>query len=339
MSEEGEHEVLEAMERAIAVTEVTVREVGLREGLQSVADVLPTAAKVELFRGLKEAGARELNAVAFVNPAKMPQMADAEAFLRALGELREGTVLTALVPNDRGLERALALRAEGLLDGILLVFAESESVLAANGMTATHEQLLEQIARHAARAGEAGLDVSVFISTSYGCSIEGWIDPARVVEHAARLHAMDGVSELVISDSTGQADPLQVLRLFTALAEALPVSERICAHFHDTRGAGLANVVAAIASPFERIVVDAAFGGWGGDFPFIPEALGNVATEDLVELLVGMGIDSGIDVEGVMAVSRSYAEQSGRRIGARLHASSPIAWKRERRTAAGAGAR
>jgi hydroxymethylglutaryl-CoA lyase len=332
MSEQGEHNVLEAMERAIGATEITVREVGLREGLQSVADVLPTEAKVELFRGLKEAGARELNAVAFVNPATMPQMADAEAFLRALGPLREGTVLTALVPNDRGLDRALAMRADGLLDGILLVFAESESVLAANGMTATREALLAQIARHAARAGAAGLDVSVFISTAYGCSIEGWIDPARVVEHAAQLAAMEGVTEIVVSDSTGQADPLQVLRLFTDLAEVLPVERRICAHFHDTRGAGLANVVAAIASPFERVVVDAAFGGWGGDFPFIPEALGNVATEDLVELLVGLGMDPGIDVERVMHVARAYADLSGRRIGARLHASSPIGWKRERRS-------
>jgi hydroxymethylglutaryl-CoA lyase len=313
----------------IRATRVTYREVGLREGLQSHESLLPTDAKVRLFRGLKEAGARELNVVAFVNPSKMPQMADAEAFLRALGPLRNGTVLTGLVPNDRGLARALAMREEGLLDGILLVFAESMSVLAANGMEGSFEPLIERIARSATTARDAGLDVSVFLSTAYGCSIEGRIDPARVVEHAALLRGLDGVTELIVSDSTGQADPLQVLRLLDDLSDVLPLDDRIALHFHDTRGAALANIFAALCSPFEHIVVDAAFGGWGGDFPFVPEALGNVATEDLLEMLVGLGVETGADVELVMAVSRDYAQLSGRRIGARLHASSPISWKRE----------
>lgn len=313
----------------IGATRVTYREVGLREGLQSHGAMLPTDAKVGLFRGLREAGAREFNAVAFVNPSKMPQMADAEAFLRSLGPLREGTVLTGLVPNDRGLSRALTMGQEGLLDGILLVFAESMSVLAANGMESSFGPLLARIERSAASARDAGLGVSVFVSTAYGCSIEGRIDPARVVEHAARLRAIDGVTELVISDSTGQADPLRVVRLLSDLAEVLAVDDRIALHFHDTRGAALANIFAALASPFEHLVLDAAFGGWGGDYPFVPEALGNVATEDLLEMLVGLGLDTGVDVELVMEVSREYARLSDRPIGAKLHASSPIRWKRE----------
>lgn len=328
-------EAHDVIARALNATDVTVREVGLREGLQSTDAVLTTEEKLRLFSGLRTAGARELNVVSFVSPATMPQMADAEAFLRGLGELRYGTILTGLVPNERGLERALAMRAEGLLDGIFVVFAESSSVLSANRMTASFSALLSQIASFARRASDAGLNVGVFISAAYGCSIEGQIDPARVVAHAEEIVAMPGVTELVISDSTGQADPFQVSAMFAALAAVLPLDQRLGVHFHDTRGAGLANVFAALVSPFQNLVVDGSFGGWGGDFPFIPEALGNVATEDLVEMLIGMGLDPGIDAEGVMAVSRSYSERSGRRIGARLEASSPIAWKRAARHAAG----
>jgi isopropylmalate/homocitrate/citramalate synthase len=315
--------------RRIDSVRVDYREVGLREGLQSHELVLPTAQKVELFRDLRAAGVREFNVVAFVNPNVMPQMADAEGFLRALGPLREDTVLTALVPNERGLERALRMAGEGLLDGILLIFAESLSVLAANGMESAFEPLLARIERSAATAAEADLDVGVFLSTAYGCSIAGRVDPARVAEHAAHLRALPGVTELIISDSTGQADPLQVLRLLTDLATVLNTEDRLALHFHDTRGAALANIFAALTSPFEHLVLDAAFGGWGGDFPFVPEALGNVATEDLLELLVGLGLDVGVDVDGVMAVSQRYSGLSGRRIGARLHASRPIEWKRE----------
>jgi isopropylmalate/homocitrate/citramalate synthase len=316
------------LEERILGTRVSYREVGLREGLQSTDHVLPTEAKIALFRGLKEAGVREFNAVAFANPAKMPQMADAEAFLRALGPLREDTTLSGLVFNDRGLERALAMHAEGLLDDILLIFAASPAALAANGMEGSVEPLMERIERSAARAAAADLGVIVFLSTAYGCSIGGRIEPADVVGYAARLHAMEGVRELIVSDSTGQADPLQVLRLLTDLSTVLPVEERLTLHFHDTRGAGLANIFAALLSPFEQLVLDAAFGGWGGDFPFVPEALGNVASEDLLEMLVGIGFDLGVDVERVMGVTREYAQLSGRAIGARLHASGPIQWKR-----------
>jgi hydroxymethylglutaryl-CoA lyase len=322
----------------IEATKVSLREVGIREALQSTDATLPTETKAELFGGLVEAGFRSLNAVAFVNPKKMPQMADAEALLRLIGERHDDLVVSGLVPNDRGLDRALTMGREGLLQAILLVFAVSQEVLVANGMTASHNALLEQIERSAAAAAEVGMDVSVFISTSFGCSIEGRIEPERVIEHAARIWAMDGVGEMVISDSTGQADPSQVLRLLTGLSTVLPVDRRITLHFHDTRGAALSNVFAALASPFEHINFDCAFGGWGGDYPFIPEAMGNVATEDLVEMLVGMGFDLGIDVERVMQVSRAYEELSGRPMGAKLPAASPIAWKRERNAARGATA-
>ncbi len=318
------------VQAAISATRVDFREVGPREGLQSHGLIMPTAGKVDLIERLASAGCREINAVAFVHPKAMPQMADAEAVLRAVGPDRGDLRLSALVPNDRGFERALAMREEGLLDAIFLVFAESTAALVANGFTQTHDALLEQIERSSARAADAGLDVSVFLSTAYGCSVQGAVDPQGVIEHAQRLQAMPGVAEIIVSDSTGQADPLQVLRLLTALAEVLPTSRRLGVHFHDTRGAGLANLFAALLSPFEHLVVDAAFGGWGGDWPMLKEAFGNVATEDVVELLVGLGIDVGVDVEAIAALSREYAELSGRPLAARLPSASPIGWKHDR---------
>jgi isopropylmalate/homocitrate/citramalate synthase len=320
--------VIDEIARALSTTRVDFREVGLREGLQSHDLVLPTEAKVELFRELRGAGCREINAVAFVHPVRMPQMADAEDVLRALGPAREGVTISGLVPNDRGLQRALVMRDEGLLDLVFLVFAESKAALEVNGFTASHEELLEQIERSAAVARGVELDVSVFISTSYGCSVLGRVDPDSVLEHARRLSRMEGVTELVISDSTGQADPLQVLRLLTDLNEVVPRDRRIAVHFHDTRGAGLANVFAALLSPFEHLVVDGAFGGWGGDWPMLKEAYGNVATEDVVEMLLGLGIDLGIDVDAVSAVTRDYARRSGRSPHAKLASASTIGWKR-----------
>lgn len=324
----------ECFDTAILGTTATIREVGMREGLQSDATVLTTDQKVTLFRGLVAAGCREINAVSFVSPKKMPHMADAESLLRSLGDARKGITISGLVPNNRGLERALAMHDEGLLDTALLVFMDSEDGLAANGMTASRSDLLTQIERSAATAAEVGMNVSVFVSMAFGSSIDGWMDPARVVTSAAEIHGMPGVTEMIISDSVGHADPLQVVRLLTALAEVLPTDQRIGVHLHDTRGAGLANVLAALASPFQHIVFDAAFGGWGGDYPFIPEAFGNLATEDLAEMLFGMGLHQDLDVDKIMQVTDDYAGYSGRRVEARLSAAGPVRWKRARPAAA-----
>jgi isopropylmalate/homocitrate/citramalate synthase len=308
-------------------TTVALREVGMREGLQSDGMVLPTAQKLKLLRGLISASCREINAVSFVSPARMPHMADAEELLRALGDERAGIELSGLVPNDRGLARALTMHGEGLLDRILLVFMDSEAGLAANGMTASRGQLLDQLRRHTATASEAGLQVSVFLSLAFGSSLEGRMDPAKVQRSAADITAIPGVGELILSDSVGHADPMQVHDLLTRLTGVLPTERRIGLHFHDTRGAALANAVATLASPFQSIVFDSAFGGWGGDYPFIPEAYGNVATEDLAEMLHGMGFDLGIDVEKIMDVARAYSGFSGRAIESRLHTAGPVAWK------------
>lgn len=320
---------LQDIESRLGSVRVDFREVGLREGLQSHGSVLSTGQKVEIFDRLVRAGNREINAVAFVHPQKMPQMADAEELLRSLGALREGIDISALVPNERGLRRAIQMRSEGLLDTIFLVFAESTAALEANGMTPTHEPLLKRIEAWSDEASATGLRVSVFISTAYGCSVKGAMDPASVTDHAARINAMEGVDELVISDSTGQADPLQVQRLLWRLAEVLPTDRRLGLHFHDTRGAGLANLYSALMSPFSHVVVDAAFGGWGGDWPMLAEAFGNVASEDVLEMLIGLGVDIGVDVDQVLDITRDYAALVDRRIEARLPSASSIGWKHD----------
>jgi len=314
----------------IRQTKITLREVGLREGLQSHSTVLTTDQKVELFRGLVQAGCKEINAVSFVGATKMPQMADAENLLRAIAPYADGIDISGLVPNERGLDRALAMKAEGVLDTALMVFSISEEGMRANGMTASSEQLARQIERSAAASLAHGLKVVVFISGAFGDNFKGRVDPKLIIDHAANIAAFPGVDEILISDSTGHADPLQIHSFFTLLAERLPVDRRIGLHMHDTRGAGLANIAFALASPFEHFVLDSSFGGWGGDYPFVDDSFGNVPTEDLVEMLIGMGFETGIDVDAILKVTRRYADFTGRGIGSKLHFSTgPLVWKRE----------
>jgi isopropylmalate/homocitrate/citramalate synthase len=313
-------------------TRVDIREVGLREGLQSHQLVLPTDVKVELFRGLADAGLKEINAVAFVNPAKMPHMGDTEDLLRAIAPYRAGIDISGVAFSEGRLNKAIAMHEAGHLDTIFLVYSPVASSMTANGIVADTEALLAQIERCAARAAEAGLRVEVFVSESFGSPVEGWIDPERVISAAQRIRTMKGVSGLIISDSTGQADPVQVLSLFTRLAGVLPTDERLTFHIHDSRGAGMANAVAALMSPFRHFCIDSSFGGLGGDFPFVPDAFGNVATEDLVEMLTGMGFETGVDADRIVAVARRYAEISNRPLGSRLSGCAHSQkWKRSNR--------
>lgn len=324
--------MLKQLVEKLSRTRVDIREVGLREGLQSHNMILPTATKLSLFKGLADAGLGEINAVAFVNPRKMPHMGDTEDLLRAIAPFAADVDVSGVVFSEGGVARAVRMAEEKLLDTVFLVYSPVPSSMAANGITADPELLLQQIERSAAVAAAAGLKVSVFISESFGSPIAGWTDPETVITSAIRVHAMAGVTELIISDSTGQADPVQVLDLFTRLAEVLPTDQRITFHVHDSRGAGLANIVAALSSPFQHFCLDASFGGLGGDFPFIPDAYGNVATEDLVEMLSGMGYETGVDPDKVVAIGRQYSEISGRPLGSRLSGCTHAQrWKRSRR--------
>jgi hydroxymethylglutaryl-CoA lyase len=323
--------MLDQFKAKLERTKVTIREVGLREGLQSHNMVLSTDTKVDLFRRLVEAHVKDINAVAFVNARRMPQMGDAEELLRSLGGLRDGIDISGVVLSDRGLERAIRMKKEGVLDTIFLVFSPVEESMMSNGITSNSEALLAQIERAAARAAAENLKVAVFSSESFGSPNSGWIDPKRVIGYVARIATMPGVREIVISDSTGQADPLQVMSFFTELAAILPTGDRITFHVHDSRGAGLANIVAALCSPFTNFALDTSFGGLGGDFPFIADAFGNVATEDLCEMLTGMGFDHGVDVDEIVAVSKHYAQISGRPLTSKLSGcSTSLKWKRDR---------
>ncbi len=324
--------MLDQIAAKLGNTRVDIRDVGMREGLQSHTMVVPTDQKIGLFRGLVEAGVKEINAVSFVNAQKMPHMADAEALLGGLGSLRDGIDISGVVFSEGGARRAIKMREAGLLDTVFLVFSPIASSMAANGITPDMEALLAQIERTAAAAAEGGLKVSVFVSESFGSPVEGWVDPELVLRNAQRIWNMQGVKELIISDSSGQADPVQVLAMFTDLAKILPIDQRITFHVHDSRGAGLANILAALNSPFQHFCLDASFGGLGGDYPFVPDAFGNVATEDLVEMLHGMGIETGVDPDKIVKVSKEYAAISGRPLGSRLSGCSrSIDWKRPHR--------
>lgn len=324
--------MLEQLVEKLSRTKVDIREVGLREGLQSHQMVLPTDAKVELFRGLVDAGLKEINAVAFVNPKKMPHMGDTDDLLRAIAPYASDIDVSGVVFSEGGVARAVKMAEEKVLDTVFLVYSPVPSSMAANGITADPELLLQQIERSAVILAEAGLKTSVFVSESFGSPVAGWTDPETVIRSAVRVQAMPGVNELIISDSTGQADPVQVLALFTDLAKELPTDQRITFHVHDSRGAGLANVVAALSSPFEHFCLDSFFGGLGGDFPFIPDAYGNIATEDLVEMLSGMGYETGVDPDKVVTIGRRYSEISGRPLGSRLSGCTHAQrWKRSHR--------
>lgn len=303
---------------------VTIREAGPREGLQADPSIVPTDVKVRLLKILVEAGLEAINAVSLVHPKVMPQMADAEEVLERLGP--QSARISALAPNRKGVERAVALGQDGLLQEVLLVHATTEAVLQANGIKWSLKENLEEVRELAQLAKEADLRVAAFISAAFGCSVEGWIDPARVCELVGELLQVEQVDEIVISDSTGQADPVQVEALLRMVAPILG-SFPTALHFHDSRGAGLANVVAAVRSPIPNLTLDTSFGGLGGDVPFLPEAAGNVATEDLCEMLHGMGVYTGVNVTTVLEASKLLHEVTDRLIQSRVFTVGPVSWK------------
>jgi hydroxymethylglutaryl-CoA lyase len=304
---------------------VRIREVGPREALQANPEILPTEVKVQLIRALAASGIQAINAVSLVSPKAMPHMADAEAVLEALGPL-PGVRVSALAPNVRALDRALALHSAGLLDEVHLLHAATQSVLRVNGIQATLEERLSDILELADTAKSSGLGTSVFVSAAFGCSMEGAVPADVPVGIAARLKESRVVDEVVISDSTGQADPRQVSTLLATLAATVgdfPVT----LHFHDSRGTALANALAALDSPLERLTLDAGFGGLGGDVPFLPEAAGNLATEDLVEMLHGMAVETGIETVKLLEAEGEFARTTGWTFQSRTPAVGPVRWK------------
>jgi hydroxymethylglutaryl-CoA lyase len=279
---------------------VVVVEVGPRDGLQSEAVVLETEEKVELIRGLYEAGVREVEFSSFVRGDRVPQLRDAEAVferIRGWGGVR----WMALIGNERGYERAVQAGVKVVRWTVLA--SETFNRKNFNRGVADSCQELRHVAR---RAERDGIEVVGTVGASFGCPYEGEVPVERVVRLAQEL-AEAGVREVVLADTTGLATPRQVEEVIAALQRRVPGIELGC-HFHNTRNAGLANVMAALGLGVRRF--DAGVGGIGG-CPFAPQAAGNIATEDLVHMLNGMGIETGIRLERLIAVAQWLERRLG----------------------------
>ena len=301
---------------------VSIREVGPRDGFQNEPEVLATADKVRLIDCLSKTGLRRLEVTSFVRPDVIPQLSDAEEVLRSI-QRTEGVSYTVLIPNERGLERGIALMQETgarLFDEVNLFLSASETHNRKN-VNRSVEESLSGLERVVGRARDEGLRCEGVISVSFGCPYEGAVPPARVFEIAERL-ANAGCEEVAFGDTTGMANPRQVGDFFEQARERLPGVE-LTAHFHNTRGQGLANVLAALEAGVESF--ESSFGELGG-CPVPKGATGNIATEDLVSMLHEMDIDTGIDLERLLGCARSVQEVLGRPLSGHLLTAGPVDW-------------
>jgi hydroxymethylglutaryl-CoA lyase len=296
---------------------VTIVEVGPRDGLQNEQAAVSTDDKVAFVNLLAGAGAPVIEVSAFVSPKWVPQMADAaDVFARI--ERRESTRYTALVPNLAGLERAHAAGAREVA-----IFAAASETFSRRNINQSVEASLETYRGVCARARELDVRVRAYLSTSFGCPFDGAVAPSRVAEIAAALIAM-GAFEVSVSDTIGIAHPGQVPGVVEAVAARIPLSQ-IALHFHDTRGTALANVLAAL--PLGVATFDASCGGLGG-CPYAPGATGNLATEDLVFMLDGLGIDTGVRLDALLAASEFIESRVGHRLSSRYFQASRAARRR-----------
>lgn len=312
---------------------VSLREVGMRDGLQSRSVMVPTELKARMFRGLVDAGYKKINAVALVHPKIMPHMADAETLLEMLGPV-EGVVVSALVPNAKALERATKLAQQGLLNEVLFINATTPSILEVNGLPGDMERAMADVLGMAGKAKYSGLRTVVFISASFGCSIEGCVPMDVPLDMANKLYSSGLVDEVCFSDSTGQANPRQVFEFFSEVKQRF-VERALTAHFHDSRGAGLANIFATLQVGLPQLTLDSAFAGLGGDVPFLPEAAGNICTEDLISMLEGCGISTGVDLNKVLEVARLAKDFYEDPVPSHVLQVGPIKWKAERTSKTG----
>jgi hydroxymethylglutaryl-CoA lyase len=298
---------------------VRIREVGPRDGFQNEPETIPTTEKIRLVDLLSATGLKRLEVTSFVRPEVIPQLADAEQVLAGV-QRREGVAFSVLIPNERGLERALGLRER--FDEINVFVSASETHNRKNVNRSIAESL-EGLERTLATARSVDLRCEGVISTSFGCPYEGEVPAERVFEIAERLAAA-GCSEVGFGDTTGMANPRQVGEFFATAGERLDGIE-LTAHFHNTRGQGLANVLAALEQGVESF--ESSFGELGG-CPVPPGATGNIATEDLVSMLHEMGVETGIDLPALVAASRTAQEVLGRPLGSHVLTAGPVDWHR-----------
>ena len=288
--------------------EVRIYEVGPRDGLQNESTVVPTEAKLAFIAMLADAGLHEIETTSLVSPTAIPQMADADDLLRRL-ERRPGVRYPVLVPNARGLQRAI----EAEVDAICLITAATDAYVQHNiGMSI--DESLAAFEPIAAEARRRGWWIRAYVSTAFGCPYDGEVEERAVVSVAERLLRL-GVDELSISDTVGVAAPVDVGRVLGALSAAGIGLDVVALHFHDTRGTALANVMAALELGVRAF--DASTGGTGGS-PSAPGSAGNLATEDLVYLLDRQGLRSGVDLQKVLAAARFIAAQLGREVASKV---------------------
>jgi hydroxymethylglutaryl-CoA lyase len=290
-------------------THVKIVEVGPRDGLQNEAASIATADKVVFVDRLSDAGYGAIEVSAFVSPKWVPQMADAADVFARIAR-RPGTRYTALVPNLAGLTRAV----DAHVDEIAIFAAASETFSRRN----INQSIAESLASYAtvcAHAKDAGLPVRAYVSTAFGCPFEGPVAPEAVADVAAALIGM-GAYEVAVSDTIGIAHQGQVPVVVQTIARRVPI-ERIALHFHDTRGTALANVLTAL--PLGITTFDASAGGLGG-CPYAPGATGNLATEDLLYMLDGLGIETGVDIDKVLEASRFIEQKIGHPLASRYAA-------------------
>ena len=288
---------------------VRLVEVGPRDGLQNEHATVTADDKVAFIDRLSAAGCPVIEVGAFVSPRWVPQMADtAEVFSRITR--RENTRYTALVPNLSGLDRAMAARVDEIA-----IFAAASETFSRRNINQTIDASLDTYREVCAAARAASLPVRAYVSTAFGCPFEGAVDPARVRDVSAALMDM-GAREVSVSDTIGIAHPGQVPVVVSAVAERVPL-EKIALHFHDTRGTALANVLTALQ--LGVAAYDSSAGGLGG-CPYAPGATGNLATEDLLYMLDGLGIETGVSLEKVLAASRFIEQRLGHPLASRYAA-------------------
>jgi hydroxymethylglutaryl-CoA lyase len=301
------------------VKQVQIREVGPRDGFQNEPEVLPTEVKVELIDALARTGLPRLEVTSFVRPDVIPQLADATAVLEQI-DVPASVSRGVLIPNERGLENALAVRDR--FDEINVFLSASETHNRKN-VNRSIEESLTGLERVLGRAREAGLRCEGVISVSFGCPYEGRVEPERVFAIARRLVAA-GAHEIGFGDTTGMANPVQVRAFFEQARETLPGVE-LTAHFHNTRGQGLANVYAALEASVSSF--ESSFGELGG-CPVPPGATGNIATEDLVSMLHEIGIETGVDLAALIDCTRLLQRHLGRPLGSHTLVAGPVDWHR-----------
>jgi hydroxymethylglutaryl-CoA lyase len=304
------------------MADVGIREVGPRDGFQNEPEVIATADKVRLIDMLARTGLQRLEVTSFVRADVIPQLADAAEVLAAI-DPPDGVSLSVLIPNERGLEQALRRRERFHEVNVFLSASETHN---RKNVNRSIEESLAGLERVLARARGEGLRCEGVISVAFGCPYEGRVPPERVFAIARRLIAA-GAQEIGFGDTTGMANPAQVREYFPAARDALGEEVELTAHFHNTRGQGLANVYSAYEAGVRSF--ESSFGELGG-CPVPKGATGNVATEDVVSMLHEMGADTGVDLAALLEAARTAQAVLGRPLGSHLLTAGPVDWVSDR---------